>query len=455
MYSLLVVIALTPSQIPAPAAAGCNGSTSYYAPQLLAPQSVRRQDVVLRWNEVTLDAIRADQTPPPLAARNLATVHTAVYDALNAIYQTHHAYYVPAVAQGDTSPETTAAIAAHRTLIDLYPKQRDRFDAALDVSLDAVAAGDAKQRGIELGQHVAEKILAWRGRDGAKYQARYRAGTAPGHWQPTPPSYAPPLLPQWPDVTCFAMRRGPQFRPKGPPALISAEYAANFNEVKTLGGANSTARTPDQTEIAYFWEDGERTSTPPGHWNLIAQELARSRGTTLPENARLFALLNVALADAGISCWDCKYQFGFWRPIQGIRRAAEVANRDTTADPDWAPLLVTPPFPTYTSGHSTFSGAGARLLADFFRADRVRFSTGSDGLRGVRRSYDSFWQAAEEAGKSRIYGGIHWEFDNADGLAGGRAVADYVFQNFMTPLRQPIAARPTPWQTAERTKPGQ
>jgi hypothetical protein len=455
MYSLLVLAALTPGQIPITAGSGtgCNGSTSYYAPQYLPPQSVRRQDVVLRWNEVTLDAIRADRTPPPLASRNLATVHTAIYDALNAIYQTHHAYYVRAVARDATSPEATAAIAAHRTLISLYPKQTERFDAALDASLDAVAEGEAKQRGIELGQYVAEKILAWRDRDGARYQARYQPGAGVGVWQPTPPDFAPPLLPQWPEVTCFAMRRGPQFRPKGPPALTSADYAASFNEVKALGGVNSTARTPEQTEIAWFWADGDATSTPPGHWNLVAQELARARGTTLPENARLFALLNVALADAGISCWDCKYHFGFWRPIQGIRRAAEVANKDTTADPNWTPLLVTPPFPTYTSGHSTFSGAGARLLADFFGTDRIRFSTGSDGLRGVRRSYDSLWQAAEEAGKSRIYGGIHWEFDNADGLAGGRAVADYVFQNFMTPLRQPTAGRPAPFQTAERMKP--
>ena len=171
------------------------------------------------------------------------------------------------------------------------------------------------------------------------------------------PDFLPPLLPQWPNVTPFAMTSGSQFRPAAPPALDSAEYAANVDEVMRLGGLNSTTRTADQTAIALFWADGGGTFTPPGHWNQIAADVSLERGNTLAERARLFALLNIALADAGISAWDAKYAFDLWRPIDAIRRGDTDGNDATIADPTWTPLLKTPPFPTYTSGHSTFSGA--------------------------------------------------------------------------------------------------
>ncbi len=206
----------------------------------------------------------------------------------------------------------------------------------------------------------------------------------------------------------------------GPPALNSAAYTAAFREVKALGGRQGSRRTEDQTQIALFWADIAGTATPPGHWNEIAQTVARQRGITLAENARLFALLNMSLADAGVYCWIIKFNYGFWRPITAIQRADEDGNPDTDADASWEPLIETPPFPSYTSGHSTFSGAAAAVLASFFGTDRVRFTSNSDGLPGVTRTFDGFWAAAEEAGMSRIYGGIHWQFDNTDGLTAGR-----------------------------------
>jgi membrane-associated phospholipid phosphatase len=410
-----------------------------------------RRDVVLLWNDTVLSAIKAEQTPPPLAARNLAIVHAAVYDAVNAVYATHQPYKVSATPRPGTSAEAAAAVAAHRTMLTLYPKQVDRSDAALDQSLAAIAEGSAKSDGIALGQAVAEKILEWRRGDAVAMYPTYAGASELGRWQPTPPDYRSPLLPRWASLLCFAMRSGSQFRPSGPPALNSAAFIASYNEVKALGAVNSAVRTPDQTVIARFWADGDGTVTPPGHWNRIAQTVAMQRQTTLADNARLFAMLNVALADAGVACWDCKYQFDYWRPVTAIRIAARLNNPALAADPDWTPLLPTPPFPSYTSGHSTFSSAAAAVLTAFFGND-VRFSSESDGLPGVTRSFANFTAAAEEAGMSRIYGGIHWDFDNRDGLAMGRALGEYVFQNAFQPKATSRADRGVPATFATRRR---
>ena len=233
-------------------------------------------------------------------------------------------------------------------------------------------------------------------------------GTGPGAWEPTPPAFAAYLLPQWGFVAPFAMESSDALRPPGPPPLDSAEWAADYNEVKALGAAVESTRTADQTEIARFWADGAGTETPPGHWNHIAQDVAAAQGNTLEQNARLFALLNLALADAAICAWDAKYAFNFWRPVTAIRFGDTDGNDATAADPTWSSFIATPPFPDYTSGHSTFSGAAARVLARFFGRDDIAFVTGSDALPGVTRSFAGFAAAAAEAGVSRIYGGIHY-----------------------------------------------
>jgi hypothetical protein len=400
-----------------------------------------KPDVVLLWNEAALCAIRTERTPPPLAARNLAIVHAAIYDAVNAVDRTHRPYRVQPSTPQDTSAEVAAAVAAHRVLLALYPKRIDCFDKALDESLADVPEGESRLNGMLLGKAVAESMLDWRRGDGANRRVAYTPGTEPGLWRPTPPGFKAGLLPQWPAVTCFCMKTGAQFRPAPPPELNSDDYAASFQEVKLLGAINSTTRTQEQTVIARFWADEEGTVTPPGHWNRIAQAVAQSRGTTLAENARLFALLNLALADAAIVGWDCKYKFNVWRPFHGIREANPEVNRGTTPDPDWTPLLVTPPFPSYTSGHSTFSGAAAAVLAGFFGTDEIRFTDRSDSLPGVTRTYAGFSAAAEEAGKSRIYGGIHWEFDNREGLASGRALGEFVMRSFLLPLDGPVSSK--------------
>jgi membrane-associated phospholipid phosphatase len=232
------------------------------------------------------------------------------------------------------------------------------------------------------------------------------------------------------------MTSGSQFRPPPPPALSSSAYAAAFNEVKSLGRSDSTTRTADQTQIALFWKDAAGTAYAFGHWNKIAEGVSVAQGLNLVEDARLFALLNIATADALIACWDGKYTYNFWRPVTAIQFAGDSAlNPATVSDPSWTPLIVTPNFPSYASAHSTVSGAAAALLTALF-GPGYGFTAGSDGLPGVTRSFSSFDAAAAEAGQSRIYGGIHYQFDNQGGLASGGALGQFVFQNFLVRVEQ-------------------
>jgi membrane-associated phospholipid phosphatase len=242
---------------------------------------------------------------------------------------------------------------------------------------------------------------------------------------------APYLLAHWGFVAPFAIPTGSFMRPAGPPSLDSARWAADYNEVKALGRDVGSSRTAEQSLIALFWADGAGTETPPGHWNRIAQQVSADRGTTLAGNARLFALLNMAMADAAISAWDAKYFYHFWRPVTAIRNGNTDGNPATTPDPLWSSFIVTPPFPDYTSGHSTFSGAAATVLAIFYGTDDVSFTTGSDGVPGVTRSFASFSAAAGEAADSRLYGGIHYRSANEDGLAVGIEIGEWTVSHYL------------------------
>jgi membrane-associated phospholipid phosphatase len=390
-------------------------------------------DAVIHWNRTLLDAIRAESTSPPVAARDMAIVEVAVFDAVNSIEPTYAPYRVHVPAAPGASPQAAAIEAAFQTLSTLFPAERPLFDQQLHRSLAHIPGGPAKVEGLRVGRAVARKCLAMRQHDGLAAQVSYTPGTAPGEWRPTPPKFAPALLPGWPAVAGFGIKSGAQFRPAGPPALTSAQYAQAFAEVEALGDKTSTVRTPDQTQIALFWADNAGTATPPGHWNEIAEQIAARRHTSLLQNARLFAVLDMTLADAGIAAWDAKYTYNFWRPVTAIPQAGADGNPATTADPTWAPLLATPNFPSYVSGHSTFSAAACAVLTRFF-GRHVHFRTTSDALPGVVRSFRSFAQAADEAGMSRIYAGIHWQFDNQDGLALGTAVGNYDLKHLLRPL---------------------
>jgi membrane-associated phospholipid phosphatase len=400
---------------------------------LLAGSAVTQADVVTDWNQAALDAIRLAKTPPPMASRALAIMHAAVYDAVNGIDRRNGTYFVTSRVPSSASKVGAASAAAHRALVALFPLSVSKFDSLHAAALASIANGPQKATGVAWGEYVASEVLAWRAADGWNAAVAPPSNTGPGAWMPTPLAFAPYLLPQWGFVYPFALSSATQFRPNGPAALDSAEWAAEYNETKSLGGLGSITRTVDQTEIALFWADGSGTVTPPGHWNDIARDVVAMRGTTLEQNARLFALLNISMADAAIVAWDAKYHYAFWRPITAIRAGDTDGNAATDKDATWVPLLVTPPFPEYVSGHSTFSGAGAAVLAAFFGTDDIAFSTRSDALPGVTRSFSSFSGAAAEAGMSRIYGGIHFQSANEDGLATGRSIGDWAFRYHMQP----------------------
>jgi membrane-associated phospholipid phosphatase len=382
-------------------------------------------DVVTDWNSAALDAIRAGKIAPPIASRCLAIVHVSIYDAVNGIARTHEPYLVQSAVSASASLEAAASAAAHEALVNLLPANASGFDALYAAILAAIPDGPQKAMGIVWGEFVAKQILAARASDGSDAVVPPPAGSGPGIWVPTPPAFLPYLLPQWGFVRPFAMSSSSQFRPPGPPFLYSQRYAADYTEVKELGAAVGSTRTEDQTQIALFWADGAGTETPPGHWNSIAQIIADAQGNTPEENARLFALLNIAMADAAICAWDAKYTFHFWRPVTAINFAEP--------DLNWASFIVTPPFPDYVSGHSTFSGAAATVLVSFYDTDNLPFMTGSDFLPGVYRSFPTCLAAAEEAAMSRLYGGIHFRSANEDGLEAGISIGEWTATHYLQP----------------------
>jgi hypothetical protein len=419
---------------------------------------VRRGNTIQDWNASVLDIVRQwtttsnDPYPgrivpsqPPMVARNLAMIHVAMFDAANAVTGQFDGYRVDLNPQLGASESVAAAAAAFEVAKSLYSAVDEIavWQASLQETLSHVPEGTAKTLGIELGRSVGQAILADRANDGAKASSTYQPSTNVGEWRRTFPDYLPPLLPQWPSVRPFALTSGAEFRPEAPPATTSADYASAVDEVMRLGSFQSTERTEEQTEIALFWADGGGTATPPGHWNRIATDVTIDKGTDLLETARTFALLNIAMADAGIASWDAKYHHDVWRPIDAIRQADQDGNVLTPGDPTWIPLLKTPPFPAYTSGHSTFSGAASAVLTQLFGND-VPFKSTSDGHLAaeqrpldpsqiVTRSFANFEEAAEEAGLSRIYGGIHFRFDNTAGLLLGNQVGVSVIDRLLRP----------------------
>ena len=390
-------------------------------------------DVITDWNSAALQAIRGNRTSPPVASRGLAILHASMYDAVNGISRTHETYRVPSRVPASASKEAAASAAAHTVLLSLFPTNASSFDALHAAILDGIPNGPRKQMGVRWGNLVANRMLALRANDGAGQMVDLPTLSGPGYWIPTPPANASYVLPQWGFVTPFAMANSSQVRSSGPPALDSAKYAADFNEVKALGAASGSTRTDDQSEIARFWADGAGTETPPGHWNHIAQDVSSALGNTMEENARLFCLLNLAMADGAICAWDCKYTFYNWRPVTAIRNADTDGNPDTEPDSAWSSFIGTPPFPDYVSGHSTFSASAATVLAMFYGTDNIPFTTGSDFLPGVVRSFDNFSAAANEAAVSRVYGGIHFRFACEDGVDAGISIGEWTFTHYLQP----------------------
>ncbi len=390
-------------------------------------------NVVLEWSAQMMAAIRADSTSPTLSSRNLAILNVATYDAVNSILRTHQPYAFQLEAPPGASAEAAVTGAGREIMLALYPSFRAWTDQLHDAQMAALPDTPEVAAGLALGRETAFQVLALRGSDGSATDVPYIPSSAPGQWQRTPPFYRPPLTPHWRYVKTFCLPALEPFLPLPPPSLDSPEYARDWEEVSILGRKDSPLRTPEQSLIADYWSDFSYTAMPPGHWHEIAATIARDRQLSVPATARLFALLGLAQADAAIVCWEAKYHWNLWRPITAIRRAAEDGNPGTRPDPEWDHYLVAPPFPAYPSGHSTFSLASARVLTAFFGTDHITFTTQSDSLPGVARVYHSLAACAEEIGMSRIYGGIHFPFDNREGKRTGGLVADYVLSHFLLP----------------------
>jgi hypothetical protein len=403
-------------------------STDAFAAATSAPMS---PDQVIQWNRILLGILRTPGAQPATIqpTRSMAILHAAVYDAVNAIAKTSAPYLVHLKAPRDASEPAAAAAAAHAVLVRLYPGQAAALDADLALSLSQVPDGKAKDQGVRVGEEAAAAILTQRADDGsAAAPIPFVPGSNPGDYQLTPPGFLQPVFTHWPFVQPFALRSANQFRPPPPPAVTSPSYTDSFDEVKTLGAVGSTTRTADQTQIARFWG-----APIQNYWNEIAQTAALAHGTTLVQNARLFALLDLTLADSVIAFYDAKYTYHFWRPITAIRAADNDGNPATAADPNWTPLATTALDPSYPGAHAVVSAAGADVLSRFFGNANENFAVTSEVLPGVVRTFTSFSDAADEASLSRIYAGQHFRFDQVAGQQLGTQIADYVTSNFLLP----------------------
>jgi hypothetical protein len=440
-------------------------------------------DEVLHWNGVMMQAeaneynpaivSSPDQPGPTRTARAFAIESAATYDAVNSIDGSYTPYLAKIPHARGASIEAAASQAAHDTLVALFPKQQAMFDTNLTESLAAIPNGAAKRRGIAVGREAASNILADRANDGSGADMTYVPINLPGYHQLDPLHPGQGFLtPQWGEVRPFVLGSSNQFRSSGrvgeTPAqrlafLNSSEYTQAYNEVRAVGEKDSTVRTPDQTQIGIFWAyDGSPDlGTPPRSFDQVTRVIAVQEGNTEVQNARLFALVNIAMGDAGIAIWETKYFYSFWRPIVGIRNADSTGNPYTAQDPDWEYLGAqadngsgtnfTPNFPSYDSGHATFASTTFQVLRDFYGRDSIPFSFQSDEYNGVTRddtgavrppvtrSYNYLSQPEFEVHDSRIYLGIHWRFDQDEGTLQGRSVGNYVFEHILQPARPGLA----------------
>jgi hypothetical protein len=447
-------------------------------------------DSLHRWNVIAINATGLDHTPvapgenrvfgeqlgPGRSSRAMAIVHIAMFDALDAVFGGFTSYTGTHAAPGPISVDAAISQAAHDTLAALFPSQTTTFDSYLAEDLARVRNALQKANGIDLGHRAAAAILAMRLNDGSQFPephvgVDYFPSDQPGHWRQDPISLIPLALgAHWGECIPFVVNSTSQFRTPPPPDMTSADYTAAYNQVKNLGGdgiVTPTQRTEEQTFIGIFWAyDGTPSlCAPPRLYNQITVRIADQRGLSAIQFARLLALMNTAMADAGMTIWESKYYYDFWRPILGIRESDPGTgptglgdgNPDTIGDVTFSPLGApasnltgpnfTPPFPAYPSGHAGFGGAIFQIMRRFYGTDNIAFTFVSDEFNGQTRdnqgnirpyrprSFSTLSQAEEENGQSRIYLGIHWAFDKTQGIALGRRVADYVFDHAFMPIR--------------------
>jgi hypothetical protein len=393
------------------------------APAESVPQTL---NPVIAWNRTLLVIVRTAGAQPPTvhATRNFAILHAAIYDAVNAIDQTHQPYLVrPRDVSRQASQDAAADAAAHEVLVKLYPSFKNDLDSQFATLLALIPDSQDKTDGIGIGESVADTILAIRGSDGsAVTPPPFVPVSEPGTYQLTPPNFKPAQFTHWSGVTPFAIEFASQFRPGPPPSLTSDRYEDAFNEIKSVGVLNGTTATADQKQIGLFWNGAIQN-----YWNEIAQTLAIEHQLSTAQNARLFALLNLTLADTVIAFYDAKYTYRFWRPVTAIRAADSDDNPKTLAEPNWLPQSTnTAPDPSYPGAHAAISNAAATVLISFFDSNQFNQQVTSETLPGVVRSFRTISAIADEATLSRVLAGQHFRFDEDAGRALGLRLGDFV-----------------------------
>ncbi|MEM1212137.1 MAG: vanadium-dependent haloperoxidase [Planctomycetota bacterium] len=440
------------------------------------PLTAWADDVVTDWNAVMSQVLVDNESlqNPGMSSRSMAMVNLAIYDSLKlgsgGDGSSFYDYGNALGGLGSTaSREAAAAQAAYTVLSHIYSDQQVTLDTQLATSLAAFSDGVAKTDGVALGTLIGQSIINRRENDGYDTNVQYTPTNAVGHWQVDPLNPDQEAWgPAWGEVQTFAVQNVNDFMPPVMPSLDSAAYAEAYNEVKALGSVDSTTRTSEQTEIGIFWAyDRVGMGTPMRLFNDALRTIADDQGNTLDENAELFAKASVAMADAGIVAWNSKFELDFWRPVTGIRDGDLDGNALTEADADWTPLGApdgesltgfTPPFPTYLSGHATFGGAVFGVLQEFYGTDDIAFSLTSEELAVILadddlrelygldadtdavREFESLSEAMAENGRSRVYLGIHWNFDDTEGQITGASVASYLFDGEFIAAPEPATA---------------
>jgi hypothetical protein len=476
--------------------AGATSSRDYFGPLTSAATSVSGStapqnalDSIHRWNLIAIDASGLDHTPvapgelrtfgeqlgPGRSSRAMAIVHIAIFDSVNAVLGGYQSYTGISNAKMPISLDAAVAQAAHDTLSALYPSQAAKFDSFLANDLASIRNKNQRANGVSLGSRAANAILELRNGDGSQIPeptlgTTWFTSDQPGHWRQDPIAQQPIALgAHWGECAPFVLQSGSQFRVPPPPAMNSQQYADAYNEAMSVGGDGvhtPTTRTPEQSFIGFFWAyDGTPSlCAPPRLYNQITVHIADQMNLNTIQLARLLALVNTAMADTAMSVWESKYFYDFWRPVTGIRESdpgtgptmVGDGNPNTVGDTNFTPMGApasnltgpnfTPPFPSYPSGHGGFGGAIFQTLRRFFGTDDIAFTFTSDEFNGVTkdnagntrplmpRSFNTLSQAEQENGQSRIYLGIHWQFDKTAAIAQGENVANYVFDHAFLPV---------------------
>ena len=388
-------------------------------------------DEVTNWNLVATSAGLAAGQNGIMQTRTYAIVHVAIHDALNAVDRRYSPYALETRAVQGASRTAAVAAAARDTLIALVPSQRESIEGAYSQALAGVSEAAARASGVAIGQAAAALILSRRSVDGSNATAGWSPGFLPGQYRPTPPANATPILPHWGNVTPFALRHPWQYRSDAPPDLTGDRYADEVNEIKLIGGATSRIRNDDQSEIARHWYEGSGQG-----WNRIARSVSEQQRLDPWQNGRLFALVNIALADAYIGNFESKYFYNFWRPITAIRDGDIDGHLDTVGELEWNSYLNTPAIPDWPSAHAAVGAAAAEVMGRFFGTDYLAFSmTAGAPYAGTTRQYYSFSQAALENANSRALAGIHFRSSCLEGQRQGQRIGDHVYYNVLRPIR--------------------